>query len=102
MKIGSEYEESTEKSTPGRVENGRKGRDVKRHGNQEKSEGNKPQKGGNGKRGTETKICSVENVRNAKKIANPTTKRAWNAKKRRKEGKKGSRERERVFSVLKK
>ena len=71
-----ECEESTEKSTPGKAENGREGRNVKRHGNQEESEGNKPQKGGNDKRGTETKICSVENVRNEKKIANPTTKRA--------------------------
>ena len=75
-KTGLEYGKSTEKSTPGKVENDRKGRDVKGHGNQEESEGNKPQKGGNGKRGTETKICSVENVRNANKIANLTTKRA--------------------------
>ena len=75
-KTGPEYEESTGMSTPERVGNDREGRNVKRHGNEEESEGNKPRKGGNAKRGTETKFCSVENVRNAKKIANPTTKRA--------------------------
>ena len=49
-------EESTEKSTPERVGNGREGRNVKRHGNEEQSEGNKPRKGENAKRGTETKM----------------------------------------------
>ena len=55
-KTGLEYEESTEKSTPERVGNGREGRNVKRHGNEEESKGNKPRKGGNAKRGTETRM----------------------------------------------
>ena len=55
-KSGPEYEESTEKSTPEKVGNDRKGRNVKRHGNEEENKGNKPRKGGNAKRGTETKM----------------------------------------------
>ena len=55
-KTEPEYEESTEKSTPERVGNGREGRNVKRHGNEEESEGNEPRKGENAKRGTETKM----------------------------------------------
>ena len=42
---GLECEESTEKSTPERVGNGREGWNVKRHKNEEESEGNKPRKG---------------------------------------------------------
>ena len=53
---GLEYKESTGKSTPEKVENGREGRNVKRHGNEEENEGNKPRKGENAKRGTETKM----------------------------------------------
>ena len=41
-KTEPEYEESTEKSTPERVGNGREGRNVKRYGNEEKNKGNKP------------------------------------------------------------
>ena len=55
-KTGPEYEESTGKSTLEKVKNGREGRNVKRHGNEEENEGNKPRKGGNAKRGTETKM----------------------------------------------
>ena len=55
-KIGPEYEESTGKSTPERVGNDREGRNVKRHVNEERDEGNKPRKGENAKRGTETRM----------------------------------------------
>ena len=79
-----EYEKSTEKVNPERAENGRKGRKMERHGNEEEIEGNKSRKSGNSKGRSEMEFQSVENVRNAKKIANPTTKRAWNAKKTRK------------------
>ena len=80
-----EYEKSTEEVNPERVGNGRKGRSVKIHGNEDKIKGNKSRKSGNSKGRSETEFQSVENVRNAKKIANPMTKRAWNARKRRKE-----------------
>lgn len=80
-KNGQEYGKST-KSQPreGRKMAGKVGV-WKRHGNQEESEGNKPQKGGNSKGCTETKFQSVKNVRNAKEIANPTTKRALKSEK---------------------
>ena len=55
-KIGPEYEESTGKVTPEKVENGRDDRNVKRLGNEEENEGNQPRKGGTANRGSETKM----------------------------------------------
>ncbi|GMP74359.1 hypothetical protein CsSME_00031799 [Camellia sinensis var. sinensis] len=83
------------KSTPRGGKKAGKAEVWKRHGNQEKIEGNKPRVVENRKRDTEKKFQLVQNVRNAKVYANRTTKRGRKHKKMGERRKKNTLERER-------